>query len=143
MKLHQLSLFLENRPGQVKIPCKVLAEAGINILAMSLADTEQFGILRIIVREWQKAKEVLEKAGSVVKVTEVLAIEVEDKPGGLLRLLEIFERANLTIEYMYAFTSGLPGRKAALVFRFEDPEAVTKVLQDNGVNAIKSIELPQ
>jgi hypothetical protein len=141
MKLKQLSVFLENRPGQVKVPCKALAEAGINILAMSLADTEQFGILRFIVKDTPKAKEVLDKAGCVVKETEVLAVEVEDRPGGLLQLLEAFEKADMTIEYMYAFNTSGPRGRAALAFRFEDPEAAVKILQTHGINAIAAIEL--
>jgi hypothetical protein len=141
MKLKQLSVFLENRPGQMKIPCKALADGGVNILAMSLADTEQFGILRFIVKDVNKAKEVLAKAGCVVRETDVLAVEVEDRPGGLLQLLEIFEQAKMTIEYMYAFTTKGPRGRAALAFRFDDPDLAIRVLQQNGINAIASIEL--
>lgn len=141
MKLQQLSLFLENRPGQVKIPCKALTDAGISILAMSLADTEQFGILRIIVRDWQKAREVLEKAGCVVKMTDVVAVEVEDKPGSLLKILDVFEKAKMTIEYMYAFNSNRVTGRATLAFRFDDPDAAIAVLEKSGVNAHASIEL--
>ncbi len=83
MKLHQLSIFLENRQGELRPPIQALAERGINILTLSLADTEQFGILRLIVRDWQKAKTVLEKAGIVAKVTEVVAVEVPDRSGRL------------------------------------------------------------
>ena len=78
MKLQQLSLFLENRPGQIKLPCQALGKAGIDILTLSLADTQQFGILRLIVKEPDEARKVLEAAGCVVKVNEVLAIEVQD-----------------------------------------------------------------
>lgn len=141
MKLQQLSLFLENRPGQVKIPCRVLAQAGINILALSLADTEQFGILRLIVREWEKGKQALEKAGCVVSVTDVLAVDVEDRPGGLADALDIIEQAGLGIEYMYAFTSGTRGQKAALIFRFEDPDAAIQALQARGLKVLSSDEL--
>jgi hypothetical protein len=141
MKLKQLSVFLENRPGQVKIPCKALADAGINILAMSLADTEQFGILRFIVKDPAKAKESLGKAGCVVKETEVLAVEVEDRPGGLLKVLNVFENAKMTIEYMYAFNTNRPGAKSILAFRFDDPDVAIKALQAGGINAIANIEL--
>ena len=95
MKIRQLSLFLENRSGQLRIPCQVLGEAGIDILTMSLADTQQFGILRLIVKDWEKAKRVLEAAGFVVNVTDVLAIDVPDRPGGLASVLESFEKAGL------------------------------------------------
>ncbi len=123
MKIQQLSLFLENQPGQLRVPCKVLGDAGINILTLSLADTQQFGILRLIVKDWEKAKEVLEGAGIVVNVTEVLAVEVPDRPGGLASVLESFEKAGLSIEYMYAFAAARErGKFATLVFRLEDPE---------------------
>lgn len=141
MKLTQLSLFLENKPGQLKMPCRVLADAGINIVTLSLADTQQFGILRLIVKDWQKAKQVLEAAGCVVNVTEVLAIDVEDRPGGLLAILEILEKANLAIEYMYAFAAGPRAPKATLVFRFENPDAAVKALAANGINVVGSVEL--
>lgn len=141
MKLTQLSLFLENKPGQVKVPCKILAQAGINIVTLSLADTQQFGILRLIVKDWQKARKLLEDAGCVVNVTEVIAVDVEDRPGGLYHLLEVFEEAKLAIEYMYAFTWGPDARKATLVFRFEDPDVAIKALAAKGINVVNSADL--
>ena len=140
MKIHQLSVFLENKPGQLRAACAEAAGAGINIVTLSLADTEQFGILRLIVQDWQKAKTVLEKAGFVVKVTEVLAIEVSDEPGGLAKILEIVDHAGLNIEYMYAFTERRQGR-AALVFRFENPDAAQQVLKATGINVLRDVEL--
>src|ERR1044072_8381021 len=104
MKINQLSVFLENKPGQLSEPCRVLSDAGVNILTLSLADTDQFGIMRLIVRDWQRGKEVLAKAGCVVKIPEVVAIEVDDRPGGLAHVLEVIEAARINIEYMYAFT---------------------------------------
>ena len=83
MKLKQLSLFLENKPGALSAPVKLLAGAKINILTLSIAEARQYGILRLIVRDWAAAKKLLEKNGLVVKVTEVLAIEVPDHPGDL------------------------------------------------------------
>ena len=141
MKLHQLSLFLENKPGQIKVPCEVLSKAGINILALSLADTQQFGILRLIVKDWEKARDVLREGGCVVNVTEVLALDVPDQPGGLAKVLDILDEAKLAIEYMYAFTSGSRGVKAALIFRFEEPDKAIKVLQQHGINVIDSVDL--
>jgi len=140
MKTQQLSLFLENKPGRLSEPCKALADANINIVTLSLADTEQFGILRLITRDWQKAKQVLEGAGNVVKVTEVVATEVADRPGGLAEILGPIEEAGINIEYMYAFTSR-SGDKAVLVFRFDDPDAAIGVLQDKAINVIGSVEL--
>lgn len=141
MKLHQLSLFLENKPGQIKTPCKALAAAGINILTLSLADTQQFGILRLIVKDWEKGRKVLQEAGCVVNVTEVLALDVSDQPGGLAQVLEILDDARLTIEYMYAFTSGQRGKKAALIFRFENPDSAIKVLQKHKISILAPVEL--
>ena len=141
MKLQQLSLFLENKPGQIKVPCRVLAKAGVNILTLSLADTQQFGILRLIVKDWQKAKKVLEEAGCIVNLTEVLALDVSDRPGGLADLLDLLDKAKLDIEYMYAFTSGARGHKAALIFRFEDPDAAIKVLGKHEITVIPAEDL--
>ncbi len=142
MKIRQLSLFLENRPGQLKIPCKVLGDAGIDILTMSLADTQQFGILRLIVKDWERAKKTLEGAGIVVNVTEVLAIDVPDRPGGLAQVLEAFEKAGLGVEYMYALDAGRErGRFATLVFRVGDPEKAARHLRDAGVKLLTSDEL--
>ena len=140
MKIHQLSVFLENKPGQLRTACEVLAKARINLVTLSLADTAQFGILRLIIQEWQKAKTVLEKAGCVVKVTEVLAIEVADQPGGLAKILELVDRAGVNIEYMYAFAEKR-GDRAVLVFRFTDPDAALQILQAGGINPIGTVEL--
>ena len=140
MKLNQLSVFLENKPGRLSEPCRILAEAGINILTLSLADTQQFGIMRLVVKEWEKAKEVLEKAGCVVNVTEVVALEVQDQPGGLESVLKIIEQGDINIEYIYAFTFRRKD-KAIIIFRFEEPDTAIKVLQSNGVNVIGDVEL--
>ena len=140
MRIPQLSLFVENKPGHMIAPCRLLAEAGINIVTLSLADTGQFGILRLIVREWKRAREVLEAAGWVVAVTEVLAVEVADEPGGLVELLGLFEKAGLNIEYMYAFTARL-GNRAVLVFRLSDIDAAITALTRAGINPVSPIDL--
>lgn len=142
MKIRQLSLFLENRPGQLRVPCKVLGDAGIDILTMSLADTQQFGILRLVVKDWERAKRVLEEAGVVVNVTDVLAVDVPDRPGGLAQVLEAFERAGLGVEYMYAFAASRErGNLATLVFRLEDPDRAAAALTGQGVRLVSSSEL--
>jgi len=140
MKIKQLSVFLENKPGQLNIPCKAIANAGLNILTLSLADTHQFGILRLILEEPDKGKEALEAAGCVVNVTEVVAVNVPDQPGGLAHILDLIEKANINLEYMYAFTARKKDQ-AVLVFRFEDPETAITVLQKNGVNILDRVEL--
>ena len=138
--LKQLSLFLENEPGHLKVPCQVLGRAGIDILTMSLADTQQFGILRLVVEEWERAKTVLEAAGCVVSVTDLLAIEVQDRPGGLAGLLERFEAARLGIEYLYPFPLGRKEGAIVLVFRVDDPAAAASRLRDEGVRVLDRSE---
>jgi hypothetical protein len=138
MKIRQLSLFLENRPGQLRLPCRILGDAGIDVLTMSLADTQQFGILRLVVKDWEKAKKALEAQGVVVNVTEVLAVDVPDRPGGLADVLEGFEKAGLGIEYMYPFARG---KVPALLFRVEDPDRAEKILRDHGIRLVPAAEL--
>jgi hypothetical protein len=140
VKLHQLSVFIENRPGQLVVPCRVLADAGINIVTLSLADTKDFGILRLIVRDWQGARDALTKAGCVVNVSEVVAIEVDDRPGGLAAVLEVVTKAGMNVEYMYAFLDKREDR-GILVFRFEDPDAALRAFEGSGVSIIPSVEL--
>jgi hypothetical protein len=140
MKIKQLSLFLENKPGALSMPCHILAQAGINLLTLTVADTLQFGILRIIVRDWEKAKKILEDNGCVVKVSDVVAIEVPDRPGGLMDILLTLEKARINVEYMYAFTSKMES-KGVLVFRFDDADAAIQSLQKTEINVVDSVEL--
>ncbi|HMD85757.1 MAG TPA: ACT domain-containing protein [Terriglobia bacterium] len=140
MKIHQLSLFLENKPSQLTEPCRLLGQAGINIRTLTLADTERFGILRFIVSDWEKGAHLLQEAGYVVNVTEVVAVEVPDRPGGLAELLGVFEQAGINIEYMYAFTFGR-GDTAVMIFRFDDPDAAITRLQSAGINVVGSTDL--
>jgi hypothetical protein len=140
MKIHQLSLFLENEPGQLIEPCRILARAGIDIRTLTLADTEQFGILRLIVSDWQAGAEALRQAGYVINITEVVAVEVPDRAGGLSELLEALDGSDVNIEYMYAFTFGRQG-KAVLIFRFDDPDRAIRMLQTAGINVVESVEV--
>lgn len=140
MKLQQLSIFLENKPGQLKGAIDLLARANVNILTLSLADTKQFGILRLLVGDWERAKAVLDEGDYVAQMTEVLALEVADRPGGLAELLAHVEAAGLNIEYMYAFTSSR-GDKAVMIFRFDDPDKALERLKAGGVNVVGGVEL--
>jgi hypothetical protein len=137
MKLHQLSVFSENRPGHMIAPCRLLAGEGIDIRALTLADTQRYGILRMIVSDWERARALLERAGAVVNVTEVVAVEVPDRPGGLAGVLELFEGTGINIEYMYAFPF-VRGEKAVLIFRFDQPDAAIARLREKGVNVLDS-----
>jgi hypothetical protein len=140
MKVKQLSLFLENKPGSLSRPVRLLAKAKLNILTLSIADTPQFGILRFVLRNWEKAKMVLEKDGFVVKVSDMVAIEVADEPGGLAEILETVEQARVNLEYMYGFTLRKEG-KGVLAFRFDDPDRAIAALQKKGINPVSSMEL--
>ena len=140
MKVKQLSLFLENKPGSLSRPVKLLAKAKLNILTLCIADTQQFGILRFVVRDWEKAKQVLEKDGFVMKVSDLVAIEVADEPGGLADILETVERVQVNLEYMYGFTLRKEG-KGVLAFRFDDPDRAIAALQKKGINPVRSVDL--
>jgi hypothetical protein len=140
MKIKQLALFLENRPGHVGAICRTLADAGINIVTLALADTQQFGILRLIVRDWEHARETLQAKGFVVNVTDVVAAEVDDRPGGLSEVLEILEEGGVNVEYLYALTSRRNNR-AVLIFRFGDPDAAIRQLQSAGVNIVGAADV--
>lgn len=135
MKIHQLSLFLENRPGQLVHPCRILAKAGVNMLTATLADTQQFGILRFIVKEPEQARKVLQDAGCVVNLTEVVAVDVADRPGGLVEVLEVIDAAGLSIEYMYALTCHT-GSRATIVFRFEKPDEAIDALRAKEIRVL-------
>ena len=144
MKLKQLSLFLENKPGNVRKACRTLADSGINIETMALADTEQFGILRILVKQWERAKDEFEKHGVVVKVSEVVALAVENRPGGLADILDVLDEAGLNIEYMYGFCQKLncgEDGSATIVFRFDNPDLAIEKLQAKNVRIIGNAEL--
>ena len=140
MKIIQLSLFLENKPGTLNEVCRILKNNNININTLSLADTENYGILRLLIKDYEKAKKILEDAGFVVNTTEVLALPVADHPGGLAYLLDILNAGKVNIEYMYAFSYG-KSDKAIMVFRFEDPDKALELLSAENVDIIKGIEL--
>jgi hypothetical protein len=140
MKVKQLSVFLENKPGALRRPIKMLADEKFNILTLSLADTQQYGILRLIVREWEKAGKLLENNGFVVKVSDVLAIEVPDQPGQLAEILAALEKGGVNIEYLYGFTLKAQG-KGLLAFRFDDPDRAIAALRNQKINPIRAVEL--
>ena len=140
MKINQISLFAENKPGHISAPARLLAQEGIDIRALFLADSQHFGIVRMIVSDWQKAAAVFEAHGFVVKVTEVLAVEVPDHPGGLADVLGALDGSGINIEYMYAFPC-IRGDEAILIFRFADPDAAIARLEIADINLLASDEL--
>ena len=140
MKIKQLTLFLENKPGALGRPIRLLAKARFNIVTLSIAEANQFGILRLILRDWEKAKKLLEKNGFVVKVTDMVAVEVADQPGGLAKILDVVEKTGLNVEFMYAFPNKR-GDRAILVFRFDDPDNAIRILQKSKMDVVDSGEL--
>ena len=140
MKVEQISVFLENRAGRLGEVTRLLSEAGINIRALSLADTSDFGILRLIVTDHEKAKQVLKEGGFTVGRTNVVAAEVEDKPGGLHHILDVLSKNDVNVEYMYAFVQQ-SGKNAVLIFRFDRTDQAIEVLQKNGVRIIPGKEI--
>jgi hypothetical protein len=132
MKIRQVSVFIENKVGRIMEITEVLSENKINIRALSLADTSDFGILRMIVDDIGRAVSVLKDKGFIVKETEVVAVEVPDKPGGLAQVLEVLCIANINVEYMYAFFEQ-PEDRALLIFRFENPEHAIEALLAKGI----------
>ena len=135
MRVEQISIFLENKAGRLAEVTRVLSEAGANIRALSLADTSDFGILRLIVDDNEKAKAALKKGGFTVGKTDVVAVEVADKPGGLSRILGILSNEGVNVEYMYAFVQR-SGKDAVIIFRFDDIDTAIRVLQENGVKVL-------
>ena len=140
MRVEQISVFLENKAGRLAEVTRILAESGVNIRALSLADTSDFGILRLIVNDNNKAKEALKQHGFTVGKTDVVAVEVEDRPGGLHKILDSLFKANVNVEYMYAFVQQ-SGSNAVIIFRFDNLEEAIKVLQANGVTVIEAQKL--
>jgi len=140
MKVKQISVFLENKKGRLKKAVHALAKANINIRALSIADTSEFGILRLIVPEPEKAKKVLEENNFVVKINDVIAVEVPDKPGGLDSILGILTEADMNVEYIYAFVEK-KGEKALVVIRTEDIESGIKVLREAKVPILSSEDI--
>ncbi len=130
MTIKQISIFLENKQGQLSCICKTLAAANINISALSLADTADFGIVRMIVDNHELACKTLRDAGFAVRETEVVTITVSDTPGDMAALTEKLDRAGVDIEYSYAYALG-SGEKAILVFRFNDNAKALAALNNN------------
>ena len=140
MKVPQISVFIENRRGRLASVCRILADGGVNLLALSLADTADFGILRLITSDSDRAVDLLRGEGFTVVETDVVAVEVEDRPGALADLLEVLDRAGVNVEYMYAFSELRTGR-APLIFRFEEPDRAIQALNEAGLSVLSRVEL--
>jgi hypothetical protein len=137
MEIKQISVFLENNAGRLGEVTKVLADSGVNLRAISIADTADFGILRLIVDDHQKAVLALNEAGFTTRITSVAAVEVEDKPGSLAKVMELFRKTSVNIEYLYASLEGKEG-KAVVIFKLEDHDKGLKIISENGLSMIDS-----
>lgn len=142
MNVRQISVFIENRAGRLEMVARVLGDDNISIRALSLADTSDFGILRLIVNKPAEAQARLREQGFTIKVTEVVAVEVPDVPGGLASVLGILGAAGINVEYMYAFVEKAAD-KAVLVFRLDDQAKAVRVLQEKGVRLLSEADVLQ
>jgi hypothetical protein len=140
MKVKQISVFLENKSGRLAGVTKTLGDHGINIRALSIADTTDFGILRLIVSDPEKAVSILKAEDFTVSETNIIAVEIPDRPGGLGGILQILDSSQINIEYMYAFV-GKSGANAVVVFRVEDIDRAITLLQQKGIALLSGTQI--
>lgn len=142
MKAEQISIFLENKAGRLTEVTQALQDAHVNIRALSLADTSDFGILRLIVSDLERAKKILQDRGFTLGCTSVVAVEVDDQPGGLNRILAILSHNGINIEYMYAFVNK-DEPKATMIFRFDNIDKAIDVLLAENIHIVAKEQLAQ
>ena len=135
MKVEQISIFIENKSGRLAEVTRTIGAAGVNIRALSLADTSDFGILRLIVDKPAVAKGILRESGFTVNMTDVVAVEVPDQPLGLFNLLNILDNCGVNVEYMYAFVERCSG-SAVMIFRFDNTDEAIRCLTSQGVTIL-------
>jgi hypothetical protein len=135
MKVEQISIFIENKSGRLAEVTGILGKAGVSIRALSLADTSDFGILRLIVDNPTKALEILRANSFTVSKTEVVGVEVPDQPGGLASILTVLDKNSVNVEYMYAFVER-SGGNAVIIFRFDNIDEAISVLERNGIRVL-------
>ena len=140
MTINQLSIFVENKAGTVAKITKSIADAGVSIRALSVADTKEFGILRLIVSDVEKAKEALHENVCVVSITKVIGVEIPDVAGGLSSVLELMSENSINVEYLYAFIT-ISGQHAYVVLRVEDNDKAAKILKENGVKLVTQADI--
>lgn len=140
MKVQQISVFLENKYGRLAAVTKFLAQAGVNIRALSMADTSDFGILRLIVDKPVIAYQILKEQGFTVSSTEVIAVAMPDSPGGLAGILQVMDQEKINVEYLYAFL-GQSGHEAINVFRVEKVDEAVLALQKNNIKVLSGEEV--
>jgi hypothetical protein len=140
MKIKQLSVFIENAPGRLLQVARALGEAGINIRALQVADVGEFGVLRLLVSDISQARQILMAGNMPARVDEVVAVEIEDQPGGLARILEPLLEGGISIHYTYGL-AGVPSGKAVMIFRFNDNDRAAALLQEQGIRLLDPASL--
>ena len=140
MTTQQLSIFMENKPGQLVQVTRTLKEAGIDIRAMSLADTKDFGIVRMIVSDTDKAQEAMREAGFMSSITQVLCLSMDDQPGGLSKITELMAEANVNIDYLYACIT-VVGKDAYIVMHVDNEKTASKCLTDAGIRMVSNADI--
>ena len=143
MSIKQISIFLENKPGSLNRMTEALAKNNIDMRALSMAETKDFGIVRMIVDDVYAATNVLKEANFVASLTSVLAFEIPDEPGGLSKLLSTFTEANVNIDYMYAFLGGKKINHAYMIFRVTDTKAAEAALAGKGLTSLTQEEISE
>ncbi|WP_028505434.1 ACT domain-containing protein [Ruminococcus sp. FC2018] len=141
MTVKQLSVFVENRPGRLSAITELLGNAGINIRAMSIADTKDFGILRLIVDNAEKSVKVLKDEGCSVTLSNVLVLRITDRPGGLAEAMKVLYSYNISVEYMYAAFINTESNTACLVLRVDDNDKAITALEEKGYKLLSQNEL--
>ena len=140
MAVKQISIFVENKEGKLVTITDSIAKAGIDIRAMSVADTQDFGIFRLIVTDPEKAREALESSGCFVSITKVVGVSIPDEPGSLAKVVRILARYNINIEYMYAFIT-ISKKFASVVLKVADNDAAEKILTENGIKLLEEEDI--
>ena len=140
MAIKQISIFVENKEGKLVTITDAIANVGIDIRALSVADTQDFGIFRLIVTDPEGAKKALEYSGCFVSITKVVGVSIPDEPGSLAKIVRILARHDINIEYMYAFIT-VSGKEASVVLRVADNETAEKILVENGVKLLEESDI--
>ena len=138
--IKQISVFVENKKGRLAKITEVLGQGGVDLVALSIADTTNFGIMRCIVSDPEKAIAMLKNNGFTASTTDVIVAEVTDQPGGLAQVLRLLDQADISVEYLYSFVR-TPNTNALILFRVEDIDAATKTLQDGGIKLLSEQDI--
>ncbi len=140
MVVKQISVFIENTPGRLSDFTRLLGDNQIDLVSLSIADTAQYGILRCIVADYEKALRLISEAGYTARLTDVLAVSVSDTPGGLAKVLSVLNESQIGIEYLYSFVRDA-GKNALIIFRVEELERAAEVLKKNGAQLLTQEEV--